>query len=179
MPRSLVLFLFCFFAQFTHAQTAPRFAKYPVAETGFYIYLPAEPGPVTMEYSPDSAKVYTIEAVDSSQGKYFHFGAIVALMNGVDLAGQEDSVLTKYLDYLKGAFSIKSSAGYGYGHTLSTHPSAHGIIDYWGDKDGDEWKINAWAAEHAIVVQFEYGPSEYPIYNVMEIFGKAIRFPGD
>lgn len=161
------------------AQKAPKFAKYPIGNSGLNIYLPAQPDSVTLAYSPDSSKVYTIESLDSSSGKYYHFGAIVVDLKEKLAGGEEEDMIIAYLDYLKTAFEITESAGYGKGHTLETHPAAKGVIDYWKDKEGDEWRIFAWADTNYVVVMFEYGPGDYPNENVIEIFRKGIRFPGD
>ncbi|MCX6181515.1 MAG: hypothetical protein NT150_06280 [Bacteroidetes bacterium] len=139
--------------------------------------MPAEPDPVDLSYSPDSARVYTIEALDSSTGMYFHFGAIV--VEDVDLGDSKEEMVIAYMDYLKTAFNVKTAAGYGKGHTLSTHASAVGVLDYWEDADGDQWKVKGWADSKSIVVMFVYGPKEYPNLNVTDIFFNGIRFPGD
>ncbi|MFM7021821.1 MAG: hypothetical protein ACKOXB_02500 [Flavobacteriales bacterium] len=160
------------------AQTVPHLKKYDISDSKFRIYLPSAPDPVSMEYSPDSAKVYTIEALDSSQNKYFHFGAIV--VTGLSLDNEiKEEMLISYMDYLKTSIGIESSIGYGKGHTLSTHASAVGVIDYWKDKDGDEWKVKGWIDNNSIVVMFIYGPGEYPIASIPEIFFAGIRFPED
>lgn len=156
-----------------------RFAKYDVGDSGCKLYLPTAPQPVTMSYSEDSSRVYTIECEDTLQGNTFHYGAIVVRLNNMDITGIEVELLISYLDYLKVSLSIKNSAGYGKGHTLSTHPSAKGIVDYWEDETGDEWKVMGWIAEQTLVVQFIYGPVEFPNYNISEMFFKGFRFPGD
>jgi hypothetical protein len=161
------------------AQKAPRFTKTPVGDSGTFIYLPGAPVDQTVSYSPDSSKVYTIEAVDSSQGASYRFGAIVVNLNNVDLKDMEEEMLTQYMDYLKGMFGVKESAGYGKGHTLSTHPTAKGVLDYWLDTEGTHWKVKGWAAESTLFVLFIYGPEDYPNVNVSELFFNGARFRGD
>ncbi len=171
--------LFLAFAGQMAAQTAPRFVKTPIGNSGCSLYLPGKADPVDISYSPDSSVVYTIESLDSTTGKYFHFGAILVELNGVDLAGTEEEMLVNYMDYLQGAFEIEEAAGYGKGHTLSTHPSAKGILDYWTDIDEDEWTVKGWAAESTLFVMFVYGPEVYPNYNIVETFFNGARFKGD
>jgi hypothetical protein len=164
-------------ATIAFSQTAPRFKKYDVSDSKFSLYLPAIPGAVSLEYSPDSAKVYTLDALDSTYGAYFHFGAIV--VEDLATGDNKEDLLISYMDYLKTSFNIVSAAGYGKGHTLTTHPSAMGVLDYWEDKDGDQWKVKGWIDSKSIVFMFIYGSKEYPNYNVAEIFFNGIRFPGD
>ncbi len=161
------------------SQTAPRFVKTAVADSGCKIYLPGTADPVNISYTPDSSIVYTIEALDSTSETYFHFGSIVINLNDVDLTGQEEEMLISYMDYLKTAFQIEKSVGYGKGHTLTSHPSAKGVIDYWQDAGGDQWVVKGWAAESTIFVMFVYGPSEYPNSNVVDVFFNGARFKGD
>lgn len=173
----MLLFAIC---SWSAAQsTAPRFVKTPISDSGCHLYLPGTPDPIDISYSPDSSVVYTIETIDSTTGAYFHFGAVLVNLNGIDLAGMEEDMLVNYLDYLKTAFHIEEAVGYGKGHTLSTHPSAKGVLDYWKDVDGDEWVVKAWAAESTIFVMFVYGPKEYPNSNIIDIFFKGARFKSD
>lgn len=168
-----------FFTGFTLLPQAPRFNKVDVGDSGCKVYIPGKPDPVKLEYSPDSSKVYTIETLDSTYGAYFHMGAIVVRLKDVDLKDQGEEMLISYLDYLKEAFKIKKAIGYGKGHTLSTHPTAKGVIDYWEDADGDQWAVKGWAAESTIFVMFIYGPKEFPNNNVKNVFFDGARFPGD
>lgn len=180
-PRCIWLSLLLTIPVFTFltAQSAPRFIKTAIADSGTQLYLPGKADPATVSYSPDSSIVYTIEVIDSTTGAYYHFGSIVAQLKGVDLTGQEEAMLLAYLDYLKTAFDIKESAGYGKGHSLTTHPTATGILDYWLDAGGTHWIVKGWAAESTIFVLFIYGPDTYPNQNIVDVFFKGARFKGD
>lgn len=160
------------------SQTTPKFSKYNIGESGFKIYLPAKPDPATMQYSPDSSKLYTIECIDSSTKNHFHFGAIVVDLNK-EIGAVNEELTLAYLDYLKNSIRIHSTAGYGKGQTLTTHITAQGIMDYWKDETGNQWQIVAWYAEHYIVVQFVYGTEETLNVGQWELFKNGIRFPGD
>lgn len=179
-PGIFVVLALLVFTGFTTFTQAPRFKKVAVSDSGCSIYIPGNPDPVTMEYSPDSSKVYTIETLDSTYKSYFHMGAIVVRLKDAILKPEEsEDMLVSYMDYLKTAFNIKKSVGYGKGHTLSTHPTAKGVIDYWEDADGDQWTVKGWAAESTMFIMFIYGPTEYPNYNVQSMFFEGARFPGD
>ncbi|MCC6413727.1 MAG: hypothetical protein IT270_18915 [Saprospiraceae bacterium] len=161
------------------AQTAPRFTKTPIGNSGCSIYLPGKPDPLDISKSPDSSVVYTIETIDSTSGKYFRFGTILVDLKDMELAGIEEDMLVSYMDYLKTAFDVVEAAGYGKGHSLSTHPSAKGVLDYWKDSSGDEWVVKGWAAESTLFVMFVYGPEAYPNYTIVDTFFKGARFKGD
>lgn len=175
----LILFLFFPAISFLNAQSAPRFVKTDIADSGTQIYLPGKPDPVAISLSQDSSIVYTVESLDTTTGAYFHFGSIVANLNQVDLRGMEEEMLISYMDYLKSVFQIESAAGYGKGHSLTTHPSAKGVLDYWRDVEGTHWVVKGWAAESTIIVMFIYGPKDYPNPQVVDLFFKGARFKGD
>ena len=178
--RNLFVFVLLLLSIFSSAQTSgPRFSKYPIGESTVQIYFPSQPGEVYVDYSPDSSMVYTVECTDSSTGQDFQFGAIVVNLKDEIEEDLQEELLVSYLDYLKESFNIESAAGYGKGHTLTTHESAKGIIDLWEDEDLQKWEITGWIAENTIVVLFEYGPDEYPNKSVIEIFMKGVRFSGD
>ena len=179
LRRSGLLLLFLFPALFLYGQTAPHFIKTDIGDSGTQIYLPGKPDPIAVSYAQDSSVVYTIETVDSTSGDLYHFGCIVVNLNGVDLTGQEEDILISYMDYLQSAFEIESSAGYGKGHILSTHPSAKGVLDYWEDADQTHWIVKGWAAESTLFVMFIYGPEDYPNQNIVDVFFNGARFKGD
>lgn len=177
--KPAIIFLLISFHTNLCAQKAPRFTKTPVGDSGVSIYLPGAPTDQTVSYSPDSSKVYTIETVDTTQGAAYHFGAIVVNLNNVDLKDIEETMLIQYMDYLKEMFGVKEAAGYGKGHTLSTHPSAKGVLDYWLDSTGTHWKVKGWAAESTLFVLFIYGSEDFPNVNISEMFFNGARFVGD
>lgn len=159
------------------SQKVPRFQKYDVLDSEFKLYMPSSPSDSQLAYSQDSSRVYTIECIDSTAGKIFHFGAIIVC--DLQISGSEEDITISYLDFLKQDLKIQESAGYGKGHTLATHTTTFGVIDFWKDSEGNEWKIKAFADPKSIVVMYVYGPVEYPVYNITEIFFSGIRFPGD
>lgn len=172
----LFFFFFILFFSKANSQNAISFVTYSIGESKCKVSLPAEPGPATMEYSPDSSKVYTIEALDSTTGSYYHFGALVIELKEIT---SDKELLESYLDYLKEAFSIESSSGYQSAPALVSHPSAEGVSDTWKDKDGDTWKIMAWTSSSYMIIQFEYGPDVYPVTNTLNSFFGSVKFPGD
>jgi hypothetical protein len=175
----ITLLLLAGFQTAAFAQKAPRFTKTPVGDSGASVYLPGLPVDQTVSYSPDSSKVYTMEAIDTSQGASYRFGVIVVNLNGVDLKDMEEEMLTQYMDYLKDMFGVKQSAGYGKGHTLDTHPTAKGVLDYWLDAEETHWVVKGWAAESTLFVMFIYGPEDYPNVNVAQLYLNGARFAGD
>ena len=101
----------------------------------------------------------------------------VKLSEPVDADGTED-LMIGYLDFLKSQFEVKESAGYGKGHTMESWPKAKGVIDYWKDSAGLEYKVKAWADGNYLAVLLVYGAKEYPNINVQEIFLNGFRFKG-
>jgi hypothetical protein len=162
------------FAQET-AYKIPRFEKMAIGGSGCSAYFPNDiEGNFDLSFSEDSSEVYTGDFVSGG----FHFAVIVVKLNGTVLETTEDkeSMITSYLDFLKGQFSVVGAVGYGMGHTLESHPAAIGVIDYWESGDGDQWAVKSWADETVVAVMMLYGATEYPNYNVQTIFLDGFRF---
>ncbi len=153
----------------------PRLSKTAISNSGCYAYLPKGSSEITFEttYSPDSAKVFTGEVVDGNH----HFAIIVVkLTQKLTSLEEKENLLTNYLDHLRTSFEVVQSAGYGKGHHLESAPSAIGMIDYWDDKEHNKWAIKGWADNNIIAVLMLYGPVEYPIFNIQQMFLDGFRF---
>ena len=175
--RHIIIFFISIAPLFATSQsTAPHFEKKAIGKSGAYAYLPGQVEDVDLSYSPDSSKVYTI----GSTIKDYRFDVIfVALSTPAQSDEDVSPLLEAYMDYLKGALEVTSSAGYGKGRTLSTHPAAKGMIDYWKDKDKNEMTVTGWADKKYIAVLVITGPEQYPQVSVADVFFKGFRFPGD
>jgi hypothetical protein len=156
----------------------PRFSKYDIEDSGCKVYLPKAPENIDVSYSQDSSLVYTLE-VDPEYWSPYRFGLIVVKLKDVDLNGQEEDMLKAYMDFLKTTLNITSSAGYGLGHTLNTHSTAKGVLDYWLDDQGDDWVVKGWAAESTLTIMYIYGNEPFDNINIQQLFFNGFRFPGD
>lgn len=152
----------------------PRLSKTAIPGCGCSFYAPEGVKFDPPEKSPDGAEVWT---VDTTVGSH-HMGVIaVKFSAGMPTDAETlEGVLVSYLDYLKGTLKITSAAGYGKGHTMESNPAARGVIDFWKDADGDEWKVKGWVDPTHIGVMFVYGKGEFPIYNLQEMFLDGFRF---
>lgn len=162
------------FAQ-TEDIKVPRLVKKTLENTGCSAYFPNDEELVLeLSYSEDSSKVYTGEVYSGDH----HFAIILVKLNDMELQNKEEkeSIMVNYLDYLQENFSIESAAGYGKGHTMESDPDAVGVIDYWEDVDGDQWAVKAWANKKFLAVLMLYGPIEYPLFNVQQLFLDGFRF---
>jgi hypothetical protein len=165
---------FLFFALFVFGGSvnAQTLKKYTVSTTGlsYHNYCDAK---FKLDYSADSSKVYTGECVVGD----VTYGIIcVVLLNPViDLTAAEDLMIA-YVDYLKATFSIQQAAGYGKGHRLNNNENTRGILDYWTDKDGDNWKIKSWTDGKFIGFMSVYSSKELPEAKV-NVFLDGLRLP--
>jgi hypothetical protein len=168
-------FILLLSAAFSSAKAqVPRFTKYPINQTGHFAYFPADPGTFAASKSDDGADVYTAEVeLDSS-----FYGMIVVdfVPGSMDGNTKEDmeELLIGYLDYLQTQFMITSAAGYGRGHALESNPNAAGVIDYWKDETGFEYKVKGWADTKTLAVLYIGGKE--PIINVQEMYLNGFRF---
>jgi len=100
----------------------------------------------------------------------------VKLLNTVaDLQMAED-LLIAYMDFLKQSFEITSTAGYGKGHRLNNNESTRGIIDYWKDKENNNWKVKGWTDGKHIGVLYAYTNKALPEQKV-NVFLDGFRLP--
>lgn len=167
-----ILLAFCF--SIASVAQVPRFAKYPIMETGANIYIPAEP---TWEKSgsEDGSDVYTTEVTFAN----VNYGAIVVKFaenigtNKTDW----DNLLTNYVEFLsKDVFGFTNSELPGRGHTLDSNPDAIGMITYGIDKNGVEFAVKAWIDSRMLAVLYVSSGSEVN-YNVQQLFLNGFRFP--
>lgn len=159
------------------AQETPRFKKYPIGESGMYVYMPGDPGEFEQTESEDKSQVYTGEAEVNG----FNFAVIgVKFSEPMGSSKEElEELLISYLDYLQGQFGIVESAGYGKGHTLDSDESVIGVLDYWKDEDGLDWVVKGWINNDYLAVLAVYGTGDYPQYTVQDLFLHGIRFSAE
>ena len=155
-----------------HGAFSQTLKKYPVGSSGCSAYISCQPK-FDMSKSQDSSSVYTGECTVAEVS----YGVIcVKLLNPLtDLAMAED-LLIAYADYLKGSFDITKSAGYGKGHHLNNNENTRGILDYWEDKELNNWKIKAWTDGRYIGFMYAYSKKELPETKV-NVFLEGFRFP--
>lgn len=154
------------------AQT-PRFQKYPVMESGTYIYFPAE-AVFEKSYSEDSSDVYTCEAEVGG----INYGAIIVKFAGElnDEPSDWEALLSLYMEYLASStFALTSQVDPGYGHTLESAPEAKGILMYGEDADVNQYAIKGWINKYVLAVLFVYSKEEMNI-NVQNLFLNGFRF---
>lgn len=166
---TILLLLPCFLA----AQDS--FRKYPIGDSGCSAYFPVDPGQAELSFSPDSSRVYTIECTDTD-GRTF---SSIVIGLSIELAEAEiEPILISYMDYLKEQFQVTGSAGYGTGHSLSTHPSAKGVIDYWSTAS-DDVSVAAFGDSNTLAVMMVFSGKGQEAGNLSQVFFKGFRFPGD
>lgn len=171
MRKSLLslLSLFCVVIGFGQS-----IKKYPIGESGCAAYFFCDPGTFNMSYSEDSSRIYTGECVNGET----NYGLICVQLNQTDLKiGEVEVVMLSYLDYLKTAFKVTSAAGYGKGHRLRGKEDIHGIIDYWKDESGANYKIKGWTDGHFIIVLYAKSAKEL-VETKANVFLDGIIFKG-
>ena len=148
--------------------------KYPISNSGCSAYFFCNPGTFTLNYSEDSARVYTGEC---NRNDVMYGIICIKLKEAIpDMTAAED-ILVAYLDFLKSSFKITASAGYGKGHRLRNNENIHGMIDYWQDGEKNNWKIKGWTDRKYIAVLYAYAKGELPEQDV-NVFLDGMVFEG-
>lgn len=153
MKHFLTAILFLVASQFTYSQTLK---KYSIGNSGCsaYIYCPVK---FDVSTSQDSSTVYTAECTQDGVG----YGVIcVKLLNKVTDLDMAENLIINYADYLKSNFGITKSMGYGKGHRLNKDENTRGIMDYWEDAEGNNWKMKAWTDGQYIGFLYAYSKKE-------------------
>jgi hypothetical protein len=169
----IILFFVLLFAFNTKAQYG-NFRKYQVAQTGCYCYMPADPGNFEEQKSEDGQLMYLAEVEVNDN----LFGIIMVVLNkefSTYSANDLKDLLVSYMDFLKESFEVTGSAGYGYGHTLSSNLKAQGIIDYWQCKEGKEIAVKGWIDNNTLAFLYVKG-KELPNPNVQSMFLNGFIF---
>jgi hypothetical protein len=172
MSKSLLLIVACTCWANSFSQSIK---KYPIGDAGCSAYFFCTPSRFNVSYSDDSSKVYTgdCKAADS-----LTYGIIcIKLKEKVADLQQAEDITLAYLDYLKQSFDVGSAAGYGKGHRLEGKEDTRGIIDYWKDKTGNEWKIKAWTDGKFIGVLYVFAKGSLNETNRINLFLDGFRLP--
>lgn len=182
MPRGIIFmqisdmfkpfFVLIFLTFSIISANAQTLKKYPVSTSGcsYYCYCDAK---WEVSYSPDSSRVFTGECVND--GLYYSVICIKLKEEIAELNVAEETMIS-YLDYLKTSFGITGATGYGKGHRLQNDEKTRGVIDYWEDKEKNNWKIKAWTNGKYISVLMVYGKKEIPEPKA-NVFLDGFRFP--
>lgn len=166
-------FLFILLFITTYSVQAQTLKKYTIGSSGCSLsnYCPSK---FTLDYSEDSSKVYTGECEVSG----VTYGVIcIQLLNEITDLTDAEVLMISYISHLKGSFNIIKSAGYGYGHTVKDRPDdTRGVIDYWTDSAGDQWKIKSYTDGRFIGFMYAYSKKALPEQKV-NVFLDSFRLP--
>lgn len=146
--------------------------KYPVANTGCSVYMFCDPKRFTADIDDDSSNVYTSECF---VGEVKYGVMLIELRKPIASIAKAEDELLERLDFLKADFSVTDSAGYGRGHRLNQNENTRGVIDYWKDSEGNNWKIKAWTDLKFVAILYALSKTELPEQRV-SVFLEGIRF---
>jgi hypothetical protein len=150
--------------------------KYPIGNSGCSFYTFCDPGIFDASYSNDSSLVYT--GVCASADSLTYGVICVKLKQPINSGKETEDLMIAYLGFLKSAFEIVSSTGYGKGHSMDKKPEATGIVDYWQDKAGGNLKVKCWSDGKYIAVMYAYANGKMNETPKVNVFLDSFRFPG-
>ena len=102
--------------------------------------------------SQDSSVIYNGECVSGDVS----YGIIcVKLLRSIVEMQLAEDMLIAYMDYLKQSFGITKAAGYGKGHRLNSNELTRGVLDYWQDRENNNWKVKGWRDGKVIAVLYD------------------------
>jgi hypothetical protein len=152
--------------------TAQSIKKIPLSTSGCSLYTYCDFS-FEVSKSRDSSIVYAGDCTRDS----ITYGVIcVQLINPPENLQMAESLLMAYLDFLKENFEITQSAGYGTGHRLNNNENTRGLLDYWKDREKNNWKIKGWTDGKFIAVLYTYSLKLLPEPKV-SLFLDGFRLP--
>lgn len=152
---------------------AQSLKKYPVGNSGCSVYMFCDPKRFNTDFSEDSSTVYTSECVQAE----ITYGVIcIKLLQSINDLRAAEEMMVSYLDFLKADFNIRTAGGYGKGHILGDDERTRGVVDYWKDGEGENWKIKGWTDGKFIGVLFAHTMKDLPEPKVNG-FLDGLRFP--
>ena len=156
------------------SSNAQSLKKYPIGNSGCSAYFLCVPDTFNFQLSPDSSDVYTGECSMED----VTYGIIcVKLKIPLNVNSDGEGILISYLDYLKSTYRIKEAAGYGKGHRLKNQEDTRGVIDYWKDVNGLNWKVKGWTNGKYITVMYVCTKNDVPETKA-NIYLDGLLFPG-
>lgn len=177
MLRFIIITTILVFATnvFSQNSTDLKLEKVIVKGCQCSVYLPPYTPPFDSAYSEDSSQIYTTEY---SGDDNYYFGVIaVKLAQPIGTTVQDKELLiTRYLDFIKTIFEIKSSTGYVIGQKMDNTPNVVGVLDSWQDEQGYKYSVKSWTDGNKIGVLYIAGPDEYPNQNVRDLFLNGFNF---
>jgi len=166
-------FFYILFLFFSIQGIGQGLKKYAIGKSACSIYAYCE-SKFKADYSADSSLVYSGEC---SQADVTYGVICVKLLNSIDNLLMAEDMVISYADFLKGNFNIVQSAGYGKGLFLNENKETRGVLDYWKDKEGNQWKIKAWTDGKYIGFVYSYSKKPLPEEKV-NAFLNGFRLPG-
>ena len=148
-------------AQSVNETKVPRFEKRSIAETGCFFYGPQDFPELEKSYSEDGSEVYSGEFMVGNH----NFGVImVKFIPEMTASSPEEmeALMESYMDFLAEQANV---------------PNARGGIDYWEDAGAQQYAVKGWVDTRFLCVLYISGDTEYPVFNVQEIYLNGFRFP--
>ncbi|MBL7746219.1 MAG: hypothetical protein JNM19_02225 [Chitinophagaceae bacterium] len=166
-------FFLAFLLLTVHCCFSQTLKKYSIGASGCSAYIYCGPT-FDLSKSQDSSTVYAGECTQDGVS----YGVIcVKLLSPVTDLDMAESLIIQYADFLKANFEITKSAGYGKGHRLNNNENTRGILDYWEDKEQNNWKIKAWTDGKYIGFLYAYSKKELPESKI-NLFLDGFRIAG-
>ena len=148
MENLLLLIATTFFMRLTRPA---GYNRYTIANTGCSIRFFADPGVFTATRTPDGEMMYyndcTIDEVS--------YGSVtVALADVLVHDDTIEEVMLQLMRIIKNTHYIKYVTGTSTGLKQKEDPNVQGMVEYWQDDKGIDWKVKSWTNGAFIIVLY-------------------------
>jgi hypothetical protein len=148
------------------------FKKYSIANSGCTILLPEHAGDFSTSFTIARDLMHFNETV---QGNVTYGSVTIQLMKPADTLAEAEKMLAQFMYTLQASNDIDINTGITLGFTQSYNALARGIVDYWQDADGIDWKTKGWTNGRVISVLYIRNINQLPVAK-QEMYLDSFRF---
>jgi len=148
------------------------FKRFSIANSGCTILLPEHAGNFSTSFT--NAKDI-IHFGETSEGDVTYGSVTIQLLNPLDTLAEAEKVLAQFMHTLQASYDIEHTTGLTLGYTLKGNNEARGIVDYWQDADGIDFKVKGWTNGSIMAVLFIREISQVPVAK-QEMYLDSFKF---
>lgn len=152
---------------------APRtFQRQYIGHTGCSVCVLSDSDSFESTWTPSHDTMYINEMKDGSAV----YGVIaIDLFEPTDNLDHAEGILGQFMNSLHSTFDIEHHTGLINGYTQTAHRQVRGIVDYWQDTDGIDWKVKGWTNGQVVSLLYVKNINEVPVHR-QDFFLDSFQF---
>ena len=148
------------------------FKKYSIGHTGCTLLLPQNSGKFSTSFTNAKDMMHFKEL---TRGEVTYGSVVIQLLEPLDVMAEAEKKLALFMNTLQASYDVECNTGLSLGFTQKQNPLARGIVDYWQDSDGVDFKVKGWTNGRFIAVLYIRNISEVPVAK-QEMYLDSLQF---